>query len=62
MLTKKLNIYFQEANRHINLITESLEVLKPKLLIKDDKSLNQLERFTHRYFQQIGANFYYRQR
>jgi hypothetical protein len=45
MLKKRLDNYFNEAQKHIDLITESLEVLKPKFPIKDYKSLNQLERF-----------------
>ncbi len=45
MLKKRLDNYFNEAQKHIDLISESLEVLEPKLPIKDYKSLNQLERF-----------------
>ena len=45
MLTKRLNNYFNEAQKHIDLIDESLEVLEPKIPIENYESLNQLERF-----------------
>ena len=41
----RLNTYFKEAKKHIELIDESLEVLKPKTPIEDYDSLSQLERF-----------------
>ena len=43
LLTKRLNTYFKEAKKHIELIDESLEVLKPKTPIEDYDSLSQLE-------------------
>jgi hypothetical protein len=45
MLTKRLNNYFNEAQKHIDLISESLEVLEPKIPISNYENLNQLERF-----------------
>ena len=42
---KRLVHYFDEAQRHIALISESLEVLEPKIPIEEYESLNQLERF-----------------
>jgi hypothetical protein len=45
MLTKRLNNYFNEAQKHIDLIAESLEVLEPKIPIANYENLNQLERF-----------------
>ena len=42
---KRLIGYFIEAQKHITLISESLEVLEPKIPIKAYESLNQLERF-----------------
>ncbi len=42
---KRLVSYFIEAQKHIALIDESLEVLEPKIPIKDYETLNQLERF-----------------
>ena len=41
----RLETYFNEAHKHIELITESIEVLNPKIPIQDYDSLNQLERF-----------------
>ncbi len=45
MYKKRLNSYFIETQKHIELIEESLEVLEKKVPIKDYDSLNQLERF-----------------
>jgi len=45
LLVKRLDTYFIEANKHIELIKESLEVLEPKTPLKDYNRLNQLERF-----------------
>ena len=42
---KRLISYFIEAQKHIALISESLEVLEPKIPIKEYEALNQLERF-----------------
>ncbi len=42
---KRLVSYFIEAQKHIALITESLEVLEPNIPIKEYETLNQLERF-----------------
>ena len=42
---KRLASYFIEAQKHIALIDESLEVLKPQIPIKEYETLNQLERF-----------------
>ncbi len=45
MYKKRLNSYFIETQKHIELIEESLDVLEKKVPIKDYGSLNQLERF-----------------
>ena len=45
MIRKRLQNYIIEAKKHTDLITESLEVLEPKLPIKEYDSLSQLERF-----------------
>jgi len=45
MYEKRLNSYFIETKKHIELIEESLEVLEKKVPIKEYNSLNQLERF-----------------
>ena len=42
---KRLVHYFDEAQKHIALISESLEVLEPKIPIEEYESVNQLERF-----------------
>ena len=42
---KRLVAYFIEAQKHIALIDESLEVLEQKIPIKEYEALNQLERF-----------------
>ncbi len=42
---KRLAHYFNEAQKHIALISESLGVLEPKIPIEEYESLNQLERF-----------------
>ena len=42
---KRLVDYFDEAQKHIALISESLEVLEPKIPIDEYEALNQLERF-----------------
>lgn len=42
---KRLVSYFIEAQKHIALITESLEVLEPNIPIKEYETLTQLERF-----------------
>ncbi len=42
---KRLVDYFDEAQKHIALISESLEVLEPKIPIEEYESVNQLERF-----------------
>ena len=42
---KRLVAYFIEAQKHIALINESLEVLEQKIPIKEYEALNQLERF-----------------
>ena len=42
---KRLVYYFDEAQKHIALISESLEVLEPKIPIEEYESVNQLERF-----------------
>ena len=42
---KRLVHYFDEAQKHIALIAESLEVLEPKIPIEEYEALNQLERF-----------------
>ena len=43
MLAKRLETYFTEASKHIELIEESLEVLKTPIV--DYESLSQLEKF-----------------
>jgi len=45
MTQKRLNLYFQEAQKHIDLIEESLDVLKDALPIKNYEELTQLQRF-----------------
>jgi len=45
MLKKRLTNYFKEAKKHIDLITESLDVLEPKIPIDNYETLTQLERF-----------------
>ncbi len=45
MTKTRLKTYFKEAKKHIDLIEESLEVLKAQTPIEDYDSLNQLERF-----------------
>ncbi|MEN4054078.1 hypothetical protein [Sulfurimonas sp. NWX79] len=45
MIQIKLKTYFIEANKHIALIIESLDVLTPLLPVKDYAELNQLQRF-----------------
>jgi len=45
MTQKRLNLYFQEAQKHIDLIEESLDVLKNALPIKNYEELAQLQRF-----------------
>ena len=45
MTSTRLTTYFTEANKHIELIDESLNVLKPLLPIKEYEKLNQLQRF-----------------
>jgi len=45
MTQKRLNLYFQEAQKHIDLIEESLDVLKDTLPIKNYEELTQLQRF-----------------
>ena len=42
---KRLNTYFTEAQKHIDLIEESLSVLESQLPIQNYESLNQLQRF-----------------
>ena len=42
---KRLVSYFIEAQKHIALISESLDVLKPKIPIGTYETLSQLERF-----------------
>lgn len=42
---KRLVRYFIEAQKHIALISESLDVLKPKIPIGEYEALSQLERF-----------------
>jgi hypothetical protein len=45
MLRKRLETYFEESHKHIELIEESLSVLEPVRPIRDYDSLGQLERF-----------------
>ena len=45
MLIKRLNSYFNEAQKHIDLIDESLGVLEPNIPISNHEELSQLERF-----------------
>ena len=45
MNQKRLKLYFQETQKHIDLIEESLDVLKDALPIKNYDDLAQLQRF-----------------
>ena len=45
MIQKRLDNYFKEADKHIELIKEALEVLLLKIPIESYKNLNQLEKF-----------------
>ena len=45
MTQKRLKLYFQETQKHIDLIEESLDVLKDALPIKNYDDLAQLQRF-----------------
>jgi len=45
MIQKRLKLYFQETQKHIDLIDESLDVLKDALPIKNYEELTQLQRF-----------------
>jgi len=45
MTKQRLELYFIEATKHINLIEESLDVLQQALPIQNYDTLNQLQRF-----------------
>ncbi len=45
MIQKRLDNYFKQADKHIELIKEALEVLSLKIPIESYKNLNQLEKF-----------------
>ena len=45
MLSVRLDTYFVEAQKHIDLIDESLEVLHKELPLREYDTLGQLERF-----------------
>jgi len=45
MTKQRLELYFTEATKHINLIEESLDVLQQALPLQDYDALNQLQRF-----------------
>ena len=45
MIEQRLELYFTEATKHIDLIDESLDVLQQILPLQDYEALNQLQRF-----------------